>query len=45
MAGRLLIYEALETRIRVVKLKPDPACALCSEQATIHDLSLHAAKG
>jgi adenylyltransferase/sulfurtransferase len=45
MAGRLLIYEALETRIRVVKLKPDPACALCGGQATIHDLSLHAAKG
>ena len=41
MAGRLLIYDALATRMRTVNLKPDPACALCGPQATIKDLSLH----
>jgi molybdopterin-synthase adenylyltransferase len=29
MAGKLLIYEALETRFRSVRLRPDPACRLC----------------
>jgi adenylyltransferase/sulfurtransferase len=36
MAGRLLIYEALATRFRTVTVKPDPACALCGENPTIH---------
>ena len=31
MAGKLLIYEALETRFRTVILRPDPACPLCGE--------------
>jgi len=35
MAGRLLIYEALETAFRVVKLPPDPDCPLCGERPTI----------
>ena len=35
MAGRLLIYDALDLSTRMVKVRPDPACALCSEQATI----------
>lgn len=38
MAGRLLIYDALDFTMRVVKVKPDPACALCSEQATLTDV-------
>ena len=35
MAGRLLIYDALDLSIRMVKVRPDPGCALCSDQATI----------
>lgn len=38
MAGRLLIYDALATRFRDVKVKPDPACALCGGTPTIRDL-------
>lgn len=41
MAGRLLIYDALATRFRDVKVRPDPACALCGETPTIRDLSVH----
>jgi adenylyltransferase/sulfurtransferase len=43
MSGRLLIYDALATRFRTVRVKRDPQCRLCGPQATIHDLSLHAA--
>jgi len=35
MAGRLLVYEALETGFRTVKLPPDPACPLCGEHPVI----------
>lgn len=35
MAGKLLIYEALTTRFRTVRFKPDPACALCGQTPTI----------
>lgn len=35
MAGRLLIYEALDTRFRTVTLKPDPACPLCGTNPSI----------
>lgn len=41
MAGRLLIYDALSTTARIVKIKPDPACPLCSDQAILTDLSHH----
>ena len=41
MAGKLLLYEALESRFRTVTLRPDPACALCGPDASIHDLSAH----
>ncbi|HEY5238914.1 MAG TPA: molybdopterin-synthase adenylyltransferase MoeB [Rhizomicrobium sp.] len=41
LAGRLLIYEALETRFRTVRVKPDPACALCGPHPTITGLSIH----
>jgi adenylyltransferase/sulfurtransferase len=40
LAGRLLIYEALETRFRTVGVKPDPACALCGPAPTITGLSI-----
>ena len=41
MAGRLLIYDALSTTMRQVKIKPDPECPLCSAAPTITDLSPH----
>ena len=31
LAGRLLIYDALETRFRELKLRRDPLCAVCSD--------------
>jgi adenylyltransferase/sulfurtransferase len=43
MAGRLLIYDALDTGFRTVAVKPDPACPLCGTAPTITDLSLHRA--
>lgn len=42
LSGRLLIWDALGARFRTVRLRRDPACALCGEHATIHDLSAHA---
>jgi adenylyltransferase/sulfurtransferase len=41
MSGRLLLWDALDARFRTVKLRRDPACALCGDSATIHDLSAH----
>jgi molybdopterin/thiamine biosynthesis adenylyltransferase len=41
LSGRLLLWDALDARFRTVKLKRDPACALCGEGATIRDLSAH----
>jgi molybdopterin/thiamine biosynthesis adenylyltransferase len=41
MSGRLLLWDALDTRFRTVKLRRDPACALCGPDATIRDLSAH----
>jgi len=38
MAGKLLIYEALTTRFRTVRIKRDPACALCGLTPKIHSL-------
>jgi len=31
LAGRLLIYDALDTRFRTIKLNPDPNCSHCSK--------------
>ncbi|WP_144185536.1 HesA/MoeB/ThiF family protein [Elioraea rosea] len=42
LSGRLLLWDALAARFRTVRLRPDPACALCGPQATITDLSAHA---
>lgn len=33
--GRLTHYRALNTHFREIKIKPDPACPLCGENATI----------
>ena len=41
MSGRLLVWDALATRFRTIKLRPDPACALCGPAATIKDLTAH----
>jgi adenylyltransferase/sulfurtransferase len=41
LAGKLLIYDALDTRFRTVAVKPDLACALCGPNPTIRDLSGH----
>ena len=41
LKGRLLLWDALDARFRTVRLKRDPACALCGPEATIRDLSAH----
>ena len=41
MSGRLLIYDALATAFRTVRVNPDPECVLCSPHAKIKDLSAH----
>jgi len=41
LSGSLLIVDALSTSFRKIRLRPDPACALCGPEATIHDLSAH----
>lgn len=41
LKGRILLWDALDARFRTVRLKRDPACALCGEGATIRDLSAH----
>jgi adenylyltransferase/sulfurtransferase len=38
LSGHLLIYDALATTFRKIKVSRDPACALCGPQATIRDL-------
>ena len=35
MSGRLLIVDGLRMDFRMVKVRPDPGCALCSTQATV----------
>lgn len=42
LSGSLLIYDALTTTFRKVKVRPDPECPLCGENPTIRDLSSHA---
>ncbi len=44
MDGRLLLWDALGMRFREVRLRRDPACALCGPGATITDLSAHRAR-
>jgi adenylyltransferase/sulfurtransferase len=39
LAGQLLIYDALSVRFRSVRVRRDPACALCGEHPTIRDLA------
>jgi adenylyltransferase/sulfurtransferase len=44
LAGRLLVWDALATRFRTVRLPRDPACPLCGPHPTVTDLSAHAAE-
>ena len=41
LAGKLLIYEALSTRFRNVRVHRDPDCRLCGPNAVIRDLVGH----
>ena len=41
MAGRLLVWDALDMRFRSIKLRPDPKCRACGPEATLKDLSEH----
>ena len=41
LSGKLLVWDALATRFRTIRLRKDPRCALCGPDATIHDLSAH----
>ncbi len=38
LSGRLLLYDALATGFRTIKVAPDPDCALCGAQASITSL-------
>jgi adenylyltransferase/sulfurtransferase len=38
MAGHLLVYDALATRFRKVRVRPDPACPLCGPESRIRNL-------
>ena len=41
MSGRLLVWDALASRFRTIKLRPDPGCRACGPEATLKDLSEH----
>lgn len=45
MAGRLLVWDALATRFRNVRLRADPNCPSCGTRATLRDLSAHGDTG
>ncbi len=38
LAGRLMIYDALEMNYRTLNIKKDPNCAICGENPTITEL-------
>jgi molybdopterin-synthase adenylyltransferase len=42
LAGRLLIWDALDARFRTITLPRDPACPACGDHPTLLDLSGHA---
>lgn len=43
LSGRLVLYDAMNSDTRSLKVKRDPACALCGDNPTIKDLSVAAA--
>ncbi len=38
LAGRLLLFDALQMRFREMKLRKDPACRMCGTSPAIHEL-------
>jgi len=38
LAGRLLLYDAMQMRFREVRLRRDPACPACGEHPSIHEV-------
>lgn len=38
LSGMLLLFDALATNFRKIKIKKDPNCPMCSMNATIHEL-------
>ena len=38
LVGRLMVYDALDMVFRAVKVRKDPNCAVCSENATVTEL-------
>ncbi|MEE6260283.1 adenylyltransferase/sulfurtransferase MoeZ [Plantactinospora sonchi] len=38
LVGRLMVYDALEMSYRKIKVRKDPACALCGENPTVTEL-------
>jgi adenylyltransferase/sulfurtransferase len=38
LVGRLMVYDALEMNYRTVKVRKDPACALCGDNPTVTEL-------
>jgi adenylyltransferase/sulfurtransferase len=41
LSGRLLLWDALGTRSRLIRFSRNPACPACGEQANMVDLSAH----
>jgi molybdopterin/thiamine biosynthesis adenylyltransferase len=41
LAGRLLLWDALATRFRTIRLKRDPDCPACGDAAEMRDLAAH----
>src|ERR1051325_3007063 len=38
LLGRLMVYDALETTYRPIRVRKDPACAICGENPTVTEL-------
>ena len=38
LVGRLMLYDALAMKFRELKIRKDPACPVCGEHPTIHEL-------
>ncbi len=38
LAGRLLLFDALEMRFELIKLRKNPACKVCSDQPSVTEL-------
>lgn len=39
LIGRLMLVDALDARVREVRIARDPACPLCGDAPTLHDVS------